>query len=92
MFYTLALAFMFILLQLFEYYSSSFSINDNSFGTVFYSLTGLHGLHVFFGTLFILLNIIFTRSTTSVVSMDISIIYWHFVDFIWILLLCIVYY
>jgi len=30
-----------------------FSINDGVYGAVFFSLTGLHGLHVYIGVMFL---------------------------------------
>jgi len=50
---TLSLAFLFTLFQVNEYFNSPFNISDSIFGTTFYSLTGLHGLHVIIGTIFI---------------------------------------
>jgi len=65
---TLALAITFTLLQIGEYFDSPFNISDSIFGTVFFSLTGLHGLHVIIGSIFIFvcfirfLNVHFTTS------------------------------
>jgi len=50
---TLSLAIIFTLLQIGEYMSAPFNISDSIFGTVFFSLTGLHGLHVIIGSIFI---------------------------------------
>jgi len=50
---TIFLGFFFVFLQMFEYYEASFDISDSVYGTTFYSLTGLHGLHVIVGASFI---------------------------------------
>jgi cytochrome c oxidase subunit 3 len=50
---TIILGFFFVFLQMFEYYEASFDISDSIYGTTFYSLTGLHGLHVIVGASFI---------------------------------------
>lgn len=53
LFTTIILGVGFIVLQAFEYSLSSFTIADSSFGSCFYLATGFHGLHVFFGILFL---------------------------------------
>jgi heme/copper-type cytochrome/quinol oxidase subunit 3 len=49
----LGLAVLFTLLQIGEYLTAPFNISDSVYGSVFYSLTGLHGLHVIIGSIFI---------------------------------------
>ena len=44
----------FLLTQIAEYSRIGFSPSDNAFATVFFSLTGLHGMHVFIGLLLLL--------------------------------------
>src|SRR5918992_1175900 len=46
---TFLLGAMFLLTQVNEYVKAGFSITDGAFASVFYGLTGLHGLHVFVG-------------------------------------------
>ena len=66
----------------------------SSFGTAFFALTGIHGLHVLVGI--VVLSILFwlersnNLSSTSQLPESI-VLYWHFVDAIWILILLIVY-
>jgi len=51
---TIFLAVLFTIFQLSEYFSAPFNISDGIYGTTFFSLTGLHGLHVIIGTIFII--------------------------------------
>jgi heme/copper-type cytochrome/quinol oxidase subunit 3 len=50
---TLLLAVTFMFYQCLEYKYSSFHINDSVFGSIFFMITGFHGLHVLIGTIFI---------------------------------------
>ncbi len=58
LFFTCLLALYFTMFQLIEYYESSFSISDGVFGSIFFLSTGFHGLHVFFGSVFLFFNIV----------------------------------
>jgi heme/copper-type cytochrome/quinol oxidase subunit 3 len=40
---------LFLLCQLYEYQSAGYAMGDGIYGSVFYGLTGLHGLHVLAG-------------------------------------------
>lgn len=57
---TVLKGFVFLMYQAYEYTSSMFSINDSIYGAVFFSLTGLHGLHVFVGVMFLLTSVLVT--------------------------------
>jgi len=41
------------MIQMYEYCFSDYSINDGIFGSLFFLLTGFHGLHVIIGTIFL---------------------------------------
>lgn len=47
----------FMFLQVFEYMSSLFTMSDSSFGSTFFALTGLHGLHVAVGAIMLLVSV-----------------------------------
>jgi cytochrome c oxidase subunit 3 len=49
---TILLGIFFVILQFTEYKYSPFTIADSAFGTCFFMLTGLHGLHVIAGVIF----------------------------------------
>lgn len=92
---TIGLAILFTLIQMHEYIMASFSINDGIYGSVFYFLTGFHGLHVIIGTIF--LSICFGRLIQGHLLLDqhlnfiLAAWYWHFVDVVWLFLFVFVY-
>jgi hypothetical protein len=51
---TILLGLLFIMLQIYEYTFSGFSMNDGVYGSIFYMLTGFHGFHVIVGTIFLI--------------------------------------
>ena len=53
----------FLILQMYEYRRLTFSIRDSIYGSLFYFSTGFHGLHVFVGVLFLVLNLIRIRKS-----------------------------
>jgi len=85
--------------QAFEYtnliVTEGFSISSGIYGTVFYSLTGLHGLHVSIGVL--VLGGVLIRSfmghfsARSHFGVEGTVLYLHFVDVVWIALLLALY-
>jgi cytochrome c oxidase subunit III len=85
----------FLATQINEYFKAGFSIHDGSFASVFYGLTGLHGLHVFVGlTLLAIMNIRTLRghfSPEAHMGVEMAGIYWHFVDVMWIIVFLTVY-
>ncbi|MGB9953399.1 cytochrome c oxidase subunit 3 [Haloarcula marismortui] len=96
---TLALGVVFLGGQVYEYYEfvavEGFGIGSGAFGSAFYGLTSLHGLHVALGVL--LLGIAFGRALRGhyTPERDTAIrttsLYWHFVDLVWVVLVVVLY-
>ena len=95
LFLTLAMGLTFLTLQIHEYINLNFGPHTNGFSSGFFSLTGLHGAHVFVGAT--LLTIAFIRSVRghysagSHLGLEVTGLYWHFVDVVWVLLYTVVY-
>lgn len=87
---TLLLAALFTLLQAFEYQTAEFSISDGVHASVFYMTTGLHGLHVIIGTIFLIVCALRMYanhfSHAQHLGFEAAIWYWHFVDVVWLFL------
>jgi len=90
LFITCVLGMYFTLLQLMEYMESRFRLEDSIFGSLFFLTTGFHGLHVLIGSIYLLVNLVWslTVRVTSLhsVGFELASIYWHFVDVVWIML------
>lgn len=70
-----------------------FTIQVNLFGTVFYSITGLHGSHVLVGLGIFLAGLIpVMKGNMSVGFWRTAGLYWHFVDIIWFFVVSQVYF
>jgi len=93
---TVILAIIFTALQGIEYTVSSFTISDGAFGSCFYFGTGFHGLHVMIGTAFLavgLWRVLAYHSTENHhLGLESGILYWHFVDVVWLFLFISIYY
>jgi cytochrome c oxidase subunit 3 len=85
----------FLFIQLNEYANIGFAPQDNAQATVFYSLTGLHGAHVFIGLLLLLFVTIRAfrghYSPEQYRGVEVPGIYWHFVDVMWLIVYTTVY-
>lgn len=94
--FTVVLALIFTLFQGIEYSVSSFTISDGVFGTCFFFGTGFHGFHVIIGTIFIAVGLwrIFAYHLTDHhhLGYEGGILYWHFVDVVWLFLYVSMYY
>src|SRR5262249_3864066 len=79
--------------DLIEHYS--LTISRNLFGTTYYSLVGLHALHVTGGVtiMLIVLGLAAVRQVTSANRAGVGLVawYWHFVDGVWVVVFTVVY-
>ena len=92
---TLAMGATFLATQLLEYSRIGFNWHENSFTTIFFGLTGLHGAHVFVGLS--LLTMATVRAFRGHYTpehhhgVEVPGIYWHFVDIMWLVVYSTVY-
>ena len=94
--YTIILAVIFTGLQFIEYTVSSFTISDGTYASCFYFGTGFHGLHVIIGTAFLTVGLwrllAYHLTENHHLGLESGILYWHFVDVVWLFLYVSVYY
>jgi cytochrome c oxidase subunit 3 len=87
---TMALGVVFLGIQLFDWSSLDFGVSSHAYGTLFYAMTGFHGLHVLAGV--VLMVVVLGRSVQGayrdgeVDGAEAVAYYWHFVDVVWIAL------
>ncbi len=96
---TLLLGVVFLGIQMYEYLhfvtEYNFGIDSGAYGTLFYTLTGFHGAHVFGGIVGI--SVILLRalqgqfSARHHIAVEAVSAYWHFVDVVWIALFVTIY-
>ncbi|CAI8833332.1 cytochrome c oxidase subunit III [Methylocaldum szegediense] len=96
---TVALGFLFVILQGFEYHEAytemGLTLGSGIYGSTFFMLTGFHGLHVTIGA--IILTVVLIRSIRGHFSpehhfaFEAAAWYWHFVDVVWLGLFVFVY-
>jgi cytochrome c oxidase subunit 3 len=83
---TLVLGIAFLANQFLEWATVDFSVSTNSYGTIYYAMTGFHGLHVAVGL--VLLAVVALRPPdlpSSVPGLrQATTWYWHFVDIVWV--------
>lgn len=95
-FFTVLAALIFSIFQYIEYVVSTFTISDGIYGSSFFFSTGFHGIHVLIGTIFIAIGLIrlynYELTDSRHLGYECGIVYWHFVDVVWIFLYISIYY
>ena len=78
-----------------EFTRKGLTVDTNLFGSSFYLLTGLHGLHVTVGIVWLLslwgLTTQGKLQQRHSETIEIAGLYWHFVDVVWIVIFTVVY-
>jgi heme/copper-type cytochrome/quinol oxidase subunit 3 len=88
---TIALGVLFLYGQGNEYwrlFRRNVTISRDQFGTTFFTVTGVHAMHVLIGLLLLALLL---RGTASRAMTDSVALYWYFVDAVWIVIFAVVY-
>jgi len=74
--------------QVLEYVQAPFSISSHAYGSIFYLMTGFHGLHVIGGLGFMAAVAAAISGRTSRApahsTVQVCAYYWHFVDGVWV--------
>lgn len=85
---TASLGVAFLANQVVEYRDLGFSIDSHAYGSIFYLMTGFHGLHVLGGIGFMaaVASTIAGRSSAAPAEPTVTVCayYWHFVDAVWV--------
>ncbi len=85
---TAALGLVFLANQAREYADLSFSIASHAYGSIFYLMTGFHGLHVIGGIAFMVavVGVVAGESSRAPSGPTVTVCgyYWHFVDVVWV--------
>jgi len=78
----------FLAIQASEYASASFDWRTNVYGSLFFTITGLHGIHVLVG---LLMSVVIQArawrnefDSRRYLPVETVALYWHFVDVVWI--------
>jgi cytochrome c oxidase subunit 3 len=77
-----------------EYAEATFQIDSHAYGSIFYLMTGFHGLHVIGGVVFMAAAAaaVAGRSRSPVhQTIEVCSYYWHFVDVVWVAMFATIY-
>lgn len=97
LFLSILLGIIFMIGQVTEYiglYKKQITLDNDVFGSSFFTLTGFHGLHVILGILALLTLLIMSLGKlkrVSIAGFGGVEIYWHFVDVVWLFVFYFVY-
>ena len=85
---TFVLGLVFLIVQLFEWKAKPYTMQTNSYGSLYYTITGFHMAHVTAGLIALLLVFVWCLAgyldDRRHVPLLIGAAYWHFVDVVWL--------
>lgn len=91
---TAGLGVVFLANQAAEYAAATFQIESHAYGSIFFLMTGFHGLHVVGGVVLMLVavGVVAGRSRAPTADvLGVTAYYWHFVDVVWVAMFSTVY-
>nr|YP_001218744.1 cytochrome c oxidase subunit III [Echinococcus shiquicus]BAF56498.1 cytochrome oxidase subunit 3 [Echinococcus shiquicus] len=91
LFVTIVLGLSFVVLQILEMEEISFNMVDGSFYSSSFCTVGLHFSHVVLGIIGLMMLFLVGSVNFSVYHCTVLTWYWHFVDYIWLLVYTVVY-
>lgn len=83
----------FLINQVIEFFLCFYTIADYSFCSIFFFGTGFHGFHVFVGLVLLFLCFLaeYLFNLNLIFYLNCTLLYWHFVDVIWLFLFTFIY-
>jgi len=91
---TVVLGALFLTHQAVEYVSVDFTMSSHAYGSMFFIMTGFHGLHVLAG-LGVMLAVVWVVTGRSRAPLAQTVMatsyYWHFVDVVWVVMFATIY-
>ena len=92
---TVLFATVFTVCQGIEYINAPFTIADGAYGSTFFMSTGFHGIHVIVRSIMLIVSLArlvqYHFTSTHHIGYESAILYWHFVDVVWLFLFVSVY-
>jgi len=88
----MALAFIlgvcFVVIQLHEWSIKTYDMTSNLYGSLYFTITGFHMLHVIVGLIILMLLLLWLAlgyfDDRRYAAVTIGGLYWHFVDVVWL--------
>lgn len=91
---TVGLGLLFLTNQAVEYATVDFTMSSHAYGSMFFLMTGFHGLHVL-GGIGVMLAVVWVVTGRTKASLDQTVMatsyYWHFVDAVWVAMFATIY-
>jgi len=85
---TLLMGTLFAIVQFLEWHAKPFRLGDSSYASVYFVTTGFHMAHVLIGLLVLAMIFLWTAldyfSPRRRLSVSAGVLYWHFVDVVWL--------